>query len=113
MEAKKEIKIRSISKADENRRHLDAFKDIARGMEDIEKYIVMQAAPTHMLIDVIRERIVKLSEREREVMSIYGSESRRNVEKEMERLKCIEDTLCELESRCKRSKSVFKNGKGE
>lgn len=106
MEAKKEIKIRSISKADENRRHLEAFKDIARSMEDVEKGIVLETTSTHMLIDVIRVRIVKLSERERELMNICGIESRRNVEKYLESLKGIESMLEELEFRYKKAKSI-------
>lgn len=107
MEEKKEIKIRSISKSDENSRHLEAFKDIARGMEDIEKYIVLQTCPTHMLIDVIRERMVKLSDREREIMMIHGVESRNKVEKHLENLKGIESVIKELESRCKKAKSIL------
>lgn len=57
--------------AELERRHQEDFKDVARAMENSEKYIVLKTIPTNVLLEEVKRRINKLEERDVAVKALF------------------------------------------
>jgi len=53
------------------RRHQEEFKDVARAMEDTEKYIVLKTIPTDVLINEISKRMQLLESRDKAIKELF------------------------------------------
>ena len=60
-------------KIDENleMKHQEEFKDVARAMEDTEKYIVLKTIPTEVLIGEISKRMQLLENRDKAMRELF------------------------------------------
>lgn len=56
---------------DLERRHLEEFKGIARGMEDNEKNIILKAIPSQVLLDELSRRISLLEDRDKSIKQLF------------------------------------------
>lgn len=52
-------------------RHLNDMKDVARAMENEEKYIVLKTIPTQVLLDEISKRCNSLENRDKAIRELY------------------------------------------
>jgi hypothetical protein len=53
------------------RKHQEEFKDVARAMEDTEKYIVLKTIPTEVLIGEISKRMQLLESRDKAIKELF------------------------------------------
>lgn len=53
------------------RHHREEFKDIARAMENEEKYIVLKTIPSSVLIDELKKRMMLLEETNNAVKMLF------------------------------------------
>ena len=53
------------------RRHQEDFKDVARAMEESEKYIVLKTIPTEVLLGEVSRRCVILENRDKAVKELF------------------------------------------
>lgn len=53
------------------RRHLEEFKGVARGLEESEKLIVLKTIPTKDLLDELNRRMTLLENRDQKIRELY------------------------------------------
>ena len=53
------------------RRHLEEFKGVARGLEESEKLIVLKTIPSKDLLEELNRRMMLLENRDQQIRELY------------------------------------------